>query len=280
MPEEVTNEQQVIEEQPQDNGEGNEPEAVLTSEEPQESGLPDEASERTKREFEKLKEHNRKLAEENKALKGGEKPKPSLLDEYMGGSFMAPSVQPQMMQMPQLPNFDNLSQAKVEEVKQNLIDEQGYLDAQELEKRLGRANEAERRAQLAEQKAERALERVARFEIDAQKKQLYAAFPELDPSSNQFSPDAYQLVKNKMLEQLVETGEQRPLEAAQDMERYFRKAQIPQAKQQAMQARTQAMSVGTPGKAGSTSSAEYDELRKRSMTDDAAMDERIRRAGI
>lgn len=262
MPEEVKQEQ--LEEQetvPQ--SEDNDSEEVLTSEEPQE--LPENSSERTKREFEKLKESNRRLKEELDSFQKGT-PKTSVLDEYLTQSQFTPPK--------------SVPQAVSQEVAQNLIDEQGYLNAPELEKRTARIIEADRRAQLAEEKANKALERVARFEVDAQKKQLHQAYPELDPSSDTFNPDAYELVKNKLLDQLVKTGEQDPMKAASEMEKFFRKKPISEEKQQAISQRSQAMSVGQTGKASAPSSSSLDELRKRSMTSDEAMDERIRRAGI
>lgn len=271
MPDEVNNEQIEEQSQVEPQGEGHAPEDMLASEEPQEAGLPEDASERTRREFEKLKEHNRKLAEENKALKGGTQTH-SLLDEYMAAQPFVPPTE--------LPQVPSLTQQQVQEVAQQLVDEQGYLNTSELDKRLAKAEEAQRKAQLAEEKANRALERVARYEIDNQKKQLHAAYPELDPSSNVFNPDAYELVKNKLLDQLVKTGEQNPIKAAQEMEKFFRKTPVSPEKQQAISQRSQAMSVGTTGKTTALSSSSYDDLRLRSMTSDEAMDERIRRAGI
>jgi hypothetical protein len=280
MPEEVQQDQNEQQPQADAQSEGNVSEEVVASTEPQEPGdLPETASERTKAEFEKLKEANKRLKEELDARSSGQQ-KPSLLETYLDTSPFQPPVAPQMPQMPQLPILQNVSQATAEAEAKKLYDEQGYVDANELDRRLSLIAQAEARAKAAEDKANKALERVARFEIDSEKKLLHAAYPELDPSSDKFNPKAFELVRDRMLGQLVETGQQNAMKAADEMSELFRKPQITPQQQQTLEQRSQATSIKPSGTASAAYASDFDELRKKSMTSDEAMDERIRRAGI
>lgn len=272
MPEEM--QEQIVQEQQgevvQEQGEGQQPGGMLTPQEPQE-GLPEEVSERTKREFEKLKEHNRQMAEELKALKGP--PRPGLLDSYGMGQY-TPPVAPQV---PQVQPQSYLPTATVEQIKQDVVDSEGYLNQAELERRLSSASQAEERARLAEEKAQQALEKVARFEANTQARDLYASYPELDPSHPQFNEEAYELVQGELLKQLVNRGSQNAIEAAHKMSRYFRKPQVTPAQRETLQARSQQSAVVQAKPA--PLSADQD-LVRRSLHDESAMDERIRLAGI
>lgn len=253
--------------EPQAQGEGQQPAAVPTAEEPQ--GLPEDASERTRREFEKLKEHNRKLAEENASLKGAQPQRPSVLEAYLS----QPPVQ-----MPQsFAPTPQVAQPQVEQIKRDLMAEDGYVNADELERRLRLAEEAEVRARQAEEKAQAALERVGRFEIDAQKKVLYQEYPELDPSHESFDEDAYDLVTKELLDQIVKSGQQDPLKAASKMSKYFRKPKVSEAQQQTLQERS--LASAPVGQTSPRPSDSLDDLRLRSLTDEQAMMERIKRAG-
>lgn len=276
MPEEVKEDQN--EQLDTAQSEENDSEEVVASEEQQEQDgvLPDGASERTKQEFEKLKESNRRLKEELDAQKAGQPQKPSVLEAYLNQQQPSDAV----MQQTSVPELQHVSQETAQAEAQKLYDEQGYVDAQELERRLTKINDAEQRAREAEQRANQALEKIARFEIDSEKKRLHEAFPEIDPSSEQFNPDAYELVKNKMLDQLVATGKQDAVKAAEEMSKYFRKAKLTPQQQQTLMQRSQASSIKTSGNASQAHASDFDELRKKSMTSDEAMDERIRRAGI
>lgn len=283
MPEEVTtdqNEQQETEAQ----SEGNASESLVAPEEPQEADgqLPEGVSERTRQEFEKLKDANKRLKSELDARSNGQPQPPSLLETYLTNQpFPAPAMTaPQLPPMPEMPTFQHVTQATAETEAKKLYDEQGYVDAQELERRLSVIERAEERARDAEAKAQRALERIGRFEVDAEKKRLHEAFPELDPSSDQFNPDAYELVKNKMLDQLMQNGSQNALKAAEDMAKYFRKPKLSPQQAQTLQERSQAAGIAPSGTAGAAYASDFSELRMKSMTSDEAMDERIRRAGI
>lgn len=265
MSEETQNGQ--VEEVVTPQGEEQQPVEMPTTEEPS-NELPDDASERTKQQFAKLKEHNKKLKEELDAAKGGTQRPPSLLESYVLHQPTAPVATP------------NLSQTQVAEITKQVVDAEGYLDQGELEARLRKADEAERRASQAEQRANQALERVARFEVDAQTKELYREFPQLDPSKvDIFDPKAYNLVKKELLSQLVEGQPQNAILAARNVSEYFDKKEVTPAQQQTLAQRQQATAHPVSGNA-SSSKVDFDDLRRRSMTSQEAMDERIRRAGI
>lgn len=252
-------------------GEEQQPAVMPTAQEPS-NELPEDASERTKREFEKLKEHNKKLADELEAVRGGQNKPPSLLESYV---LQQPSVS--ASQQPIV--TPNLAQTQVTEIKRQLVDEQGYLNQDELEARLRKAEEAESRAQEALKEARQSAERVARFEVDAQTKALYAQHPELDPSDESFDPEFYELTKNELLSQLVTGQQQNAIAAANKMRKYLPKKQITQQQQQVLEQRQQATGLTGTGNANSAG-ADFEVLKKQSLTSEEAMDERIRRAGI
>lgn len=274
MPEEISNgqEEQVLE-GIQDEAQGEEqPTDVSTVEEPTEAPqedegqLPDEAKERTKREFEKLKEHNKQLAEENKRLKGSSQPIPSVLD------FLAPQVpQPMQQFVPQVqPQHQPQYQPQPEP---QLVDDQGYVNTDVLKKELAEAKQARLEAEEAKRRALEAESRVSRFEQDAQTKRLYEAYPELDPLNEGFDQEAYNLVKNELTAQIVNTGSRDALSAAEKMSKYFRKA--PPANNQVLEQRRQATAVtGTTQRPPST---DFEDLKLRSRHDPDALFERLQR---
>lgn len=216
------------------------PEELQPSQKPAE--LPEDASERTKREFEKLKEHNKQLKEK---LNTYEKP-PSVLDAYRPSGL-------QNITPPSAQQFSNLNQTQVNQAVASFVDENGYVDVAALNSHLERANAqaraAEQRALVAEQRANRVEDRVSRFEVTQQTERLYQSFPELDPDNSAFDGDAYDLVSKELLDQLVKTGEQDAMKAANKMSRYFRTKKEEDAnRQQAIQARDSATSIVGSGK--------------------------------
>jgi hypothetical protein len=276
MPEDSQKLQEVVEETTTDEGE--QQEELQASEKPaEELELEGEVKDRTKEQFEKLKLANQELKRE---LEQAKRPTQSVL-----GS-MVPNFNPADVKLenfaPQV-QLQNLSEQKIEEIKQELVDADGYVNTQVLNQKLKFAEEAERRAKEAERKAQQAMDRVANYEINQQVKDLHSEFPELDPNSTSFNPDAYTLVQNELLNQLVQTGNQDGLGAARKMSRYFRPQESKQqdVKQRAIEEQKKAIiSVANSGKAQRTvSNEEYEDLKKRSLTDKDAMSERLRLAG-
>lgn len=262
MPEDTQKGQEEVKETTTPEPKGEEtPEEVSPSEEPTEE-LPKEASERTKEQFEKLKQHNadlKKQLEERSKL-------PSVLDL----SPSMPVVTPQMREK-YLPT-------PAPQPEPQLVDEQGYVNADVLKRQLQAADYARQKAEEAERRAQEAQQRVARFEQDAETRELYKLYPELDPLNEQFNQEAYDLVRNELTSQIVQSGKRDAVKAADRMSKYFRK---PQADQKVIEQRK----AVSPAPSGSKtqrplSDSELDDLRLRSRHDPAAVAERLKRIGL
>lgn len=158
-----------------------------------EEGLPEDVSERTRQEFDKLKAHNKELAEKLKALE----PKPESVFD---------SLRPQAPQA-----FANLTPQQVGDISQKFTDTEGYLDENALSKALREANE---RAQRAEVEAQKTREAFRQFEEKEQVRVTHHKFPQLDRDSDQFDPRFFELVRNEMIGQMMR-GEQDYLKAAE-----------------------------------------------------------------
>lgn len=195
------------------NGQGTEPSSLPNENQPADiqsettGELPEGVREKTKAEFEKLKEHNRQLAEQLEAERASKAKQPmlSVLD-----SLKPTYVEPQA---PVLTKEDtgNLPQQKVEDIVAQLTDENGYIDEALLKKTLQdariQAKKAEERAVSAEQKADQAIASVSRFNQSQTVAKTHADFPEVDPDSEKFNPKLYNLVKNELVGQMLEGRE-------------------------------------------------------------------------
>lgn len=278
MPEEIQKgQEELVTEEVKTQGE-EQPEELSTSEEPteesqeetQENELPEDAKERTKREFDKLKAHNAELKrqlEENQKL-------PSVLD-YPG--FDVPNINPEVRQQYMKPVQPNVQQFYPNnQPEPQLVDEQGYVNADVLKSQLKRAEEARTRAEQAERRAMEASQRVAKFEQDAETKALYQEYPELDPLHESFNRKAYELVRNELTSQIINTGKRDAMSAANKMSEYFRPIQP--SNQKVLEQRKQATTVSgnQPRQVGT----DLEELRKRSQNDPNAVAERLRRLGL
>jgi hypothetical protein len=190
------------------------PEPIPSENKPAESAepiLPDGVKERTKEEFDKLKTHNSELKQELETYKN----KVSVLD----------SLKPS-------PTFPNLSETKVEEVKNELVDENGYVDVNRLNLALKTAND---RAEKAEAKANQAEQRVQNFEESEAVKKAHAEFPQLDPHNTEgFDPKFYEAVRNELVSQMMKGG-QDLVKAAHDVSSWYQpKVDVGQAKEEAV----------------------------------------------
>lgn len=168
--------------------EGQQQEPVPSSEQPAEEtpGLPEDASERTREQFEKLTKKNQELAqklEEFEKSKPQEKPK-SVFDE------LRPSEQ----------DYSHLDQHQVDQISSDFVDENGYVDVQRLNKALSEAN---RRAQEAIQMAQQAQQRAQKFEETEQQRRAFSKHPRLDPSNEQFDRRFHEAVRNEVIGQMM-----------------------------------------------------------------------------
>lgn len=178
--------------------------AEVISTQPEPTGqLPEGVSERTKLEFEKLKEANRLLAEQVKAQKQPET-RQSVFDQFK------PLAQPAApVVAPQAP----------------LETEDGYIDGSVLTQRMALLEEQARRAQ---EEARRAQEEIANFQLTAQQKAVFAKYPELDPSSDRFDPAMTKRVSNEIFGQLSTVGREDYMSAADSVFSLFKPTETPQ----------------------------------------------------
>lgn len=197
-------------------------EEVVASQTPAE--LPDDAKERTRIEFEKLKEHNRQLAEENALLKA---PKQSVLE----------SLTPNQVNGA---NYSNLNPKQVDEVIKSLVDENGYLDEALLRTTLEKHNrevaEAKAIAEQARQEALRARSEVSKFEETRETRIAHKKFPNVDPYSKTFDPNFFEAVKNTLLGSMYEGKKVTLIEACRKVsETYQPKTDKQEVKAKAVQ---------------------------------------------
>lgn len=194
-------------------------EAVPTSEKPAEQteqtdDLPEDVSERTRLQFEKLKAQKRAVEEENALLKQSQtKAQPqysSVLDELN----------------PQTPAVGNLKPDQVADITQSLMDKEGYIDPDLLNKTL---RDAEERAKRAEAKAEEASKRIEKFEETQIVSKVHAQFPQLDPHSPSFDPRFWELTKNEMIGQLMQ-GKQDYAAAAKKVSGFLNQEKVKETK--------------------------------------------------
>jgi hypothetical protein len=268
MPDEIQNGQEELQAQGEET-----PEVLSTSEEPVVEGLPDDSSERTREQFEKLKAHNAELKKQLEAKEQQERSTiPSPLQAHM--SLPVPEVQPEVRQQYQQPVYQ---QPPVQEPQ--LMDEQGYVNGDVLTAQLKKAQEAEQRAQEALRRAQEAEARVSQFEINQETRELYQAYPELDPSSQVFDRDAYDLVANELTSQIVKSGRRDAMGAAAKMQKYFRKTTPQQEKVLEQRAQVVTPSAGSVTQTSASADLDYDSLKKRSRYDANALYERLERNG-
>ena len=161
-------------------------------EEKPEEVLPDDVSERTKQEFEKLKQRNKELAAKLAAHEQQETN--SLLDTLTGSTQ-------------QVVEQSNLPQGQVEDIVKNLTDENGYIDEALLKNTLqnasNTANQAVLAAQQAQMAARKAEERISKYEQNENAKKAYAEFPQSDPDNDAYDPQFMEMVRNEMIGQAM-----------------------------------------------------------------------------
>ena len=219
--------------------------------------LPDGVSERTAKEFEKLKEHNKILAEKLKEHEVKlEQPKKSGLDDIKYNA----------------PQFAALSQGQIDNVAQNFVDENGYVDIESLTKALNQANA---NALAAAAEAKRSREEIERYNHTSEVKATYKEYPELDPDNENYDETFYEMTENEIYGQLKKGKKVNFLDAANRVAKLYnpraKKQAASEAKEQekanANTKRVQATTTVGQNKA-TAQSVEHDELVERSRKGD------------
>jgi len=213
-----------------------------------EDSLPDEVSDRTKEQFEKLKEKNKELAQKLEILEKvnqPEEPKISALDR------LRPTSQP-VISEPVKPEEDD-----------QLIDENGYIDEAHLKKVQSKAKDAEEKARIAQQKADEAMRRIEEYEVTQEKKRVHSDFPEIDPYSPKFNKEIYDQVSKDMLWNLVNVGKEDFYGSTQKVVQRYRDSQTGDAERQQQEEAKQEQiknEIQEPNKSGSVSQSRREEL--------------------
>lgn len=251
MPDELQGQENVVEEQPQ--------EEVTASDKPAEekgedSQLPEDASERTREQFEKLKQSNKELHDRLRQLEEEKnRPKESVLD----------SLTPQ--QQSQLDQLQKDDPQGADDLLNSIVDSNGYVDVALLKKTLSDATQA---AQEAKQQASQAVESLRKYTETEQIKVAHQKYPEMDPNSDKFDPRFYDLVKNELVGQLMQ-GKRDVVSAAEKISQLYKpnveKKEAEVKKQEvAKQKEQQVRQIGSTGtgtrKPSGYDSMEYDDL--------------------
>lgn len=261
MPDDVQNEQvvetPVVEEK--------QPEAMLTSEETsKETELPEEVSERTRVEFEKLKQHNKELQEKLRQQEEQDIPESVYAD-----------LKPKEANKQLLQNFNaNLPQNELDK----LMDENGYIDPVLLKQTL---ENSQSQAQQALAEAKRMREEFENARETEQVKQAHKQFPMLDPKSTDFNPQFFDAVKNEMVSQMIR-GQKDLVSAAAKVAGWFpiQTTKKDDAEKKDLQAK-QANLTGTSLSRPPAKESDDQELVKRMWKGDRnALLERLKKSGL
>ncbi len=239
-----------------------------------EGELPEGVSEKARREFEKLKESNRRMAEKLNAYEKPKTERRSALDTF--------APQP-MYGVPQ-------PQAEVsEDIPEIAPDENGYIDVSVINQTnkalAARLKRLEEEAKAARKKAEDAEVRVAKYEHTEKSAKVYAQFPHLDPTSDQFDEKFSDLVRKELLDQMVNQGKEDYLGAAQRVKtEYYDPTSKPTppvdtAKQENLQKREQ-ISAPSSSRGQRTQMDDETLIQATRMGNTAALNERLKRSGF
>lgn len=256
-------------------------------EEPQ---LPEgDIKDRTREEFDKLKQSNKELKQENEDLKRDTR---NILESLRPEPMPQPEQPRQAAPQPQAPNANNyshLNQNQVNQITQQIIDDNGYLNEQALMNELNKSNqalqEADRRVKLAEEKAEKAAQSAQAavtsmqdFQESQQMQAVHKKYPALDPKSEGFDPNFYDAVRNELVSSMIANKKFTVMDSADKWAKMFTKQEAPKDPQQ--RAKEQLSTQMPRRQTSNQSMIDHGELVTRTMHGDPnALAERLRRIG-
>ena len=245
------------------------PEAEQTTEV---SELPEDASERTREQFEKLKQHNADLQDRLKALETST-PETSVFDAFRP---METPVAP----MPEF-SFPGVPQNQVNDTVANLVDENGYLDEKILKSTL---SDLQKQIKDAKEEAANARKVYEQKEESEQVRVTHSKYPQLDPKSPNFDRKFFERVKEKMIVQFI-NGSRNFLEAADNVAADYPLKQVEkqdaQKKQdQVRQINATGSSAGRSAAPAKTSYSDEELVRRTRAGDTSALMERLSKAGL
>lgn len=207
--------------------------------------LPDEVKERTKRNFERMRQERdeaRRLAE---------------------------SLQK---------NAQVLSPQQVAEIKDDFVDSEGNVDVTGLQAALRQANQIAAQA-LAQ--ATQSQEEIRKYEQTRQTAEAYQQFPQLNPDSPEYDEGFYKAVRNHLMGEYSENRSATLIQGAQSVAQFYRpveavKKQAVAEFKQAQEKREQGP-IETGKGASRETQADANELKRRTMLNDTyAIMERLK----
>lgn len=229
--------------------------------------LPEDASERTKEQFEKLKQHNAQLQERLKTLEAP--PETSVLDTFKPLGTEA--------EVPQF-SFPGVPQEQVDNAVANLVDKDGYLDEKILKSTL---SDLQQQIKAAKEEAANLRKTYEQKEENEQVRVTHNKYPQLDPKSSQFDPKFFEKVKEKMIVQFV-NGKRDFLAAADSVaEDYPLKVEKQEAQKKQDQVRQINATGSTSGRSSTPMKTSFDDdlVRRTRAGDSSALMERLSKAG-
>jgi len=270
--EELKVEQTVEEEQPQE-----QPQEQPVEKQTEEPKLPDDVKQRTKQEFDKLKQSNKELKETVKKytdVLSSLKPQEAAPPNQFTSSF-----EPILTNQPPSA-YPGLTQQQIKDTFENLVDSEGYVDVnllkEELEKQRRRAEYAEQKAKEAEEAAKKAVKTVDDFQRTQKMREVHAKYPQIDPDSPQFSETMWEAVRNEIIGQWVTIG-------TEDVEAAAKKwydILYPMAKDKEADKKAQINAIPTQPMSTSSTFEDYQALVEATRKNKkGALAERIKRAG-
>ena len=237
--------------------------------------LPEEVSERTRQQFEKLKKHNQELAA--KLAEKETQPVESVFDSFN------PKVEAQAKAQ----DYDYLNQQQVSNIANQFVDQDGNVDINGLNNALTNAN---LQAQNAVKEARQAREEIARWEENRQTKEAHVKYPQLDPlKKDKFDRDFYELVRDRMVSNFTKGVKKTFKEVADDISKVYHSTDNGTAEKavaeykQKQQARRQGPIEEGKGQPP-TDKATLEELRRDTRRggglNNPALDARLKKLGI
>jgi hypothetical protein len=238
--------------------------------------LPEEVSDRTKEQFEKLKKTNQELADKLKKYERSEYGD-SVFD-YLNGRVQSP--QEQQVQRPKATEYSNLNQRQVDNIVDQFISDDGTVNIAAMNKALGDANKM---ADQANKRATAAVQKLQQIEEKRQVAEAHQKYPWLNPQSDTFDPQGYELVRDRILRNMVTGKDQSVAEVAADVSKIYKpsvdlvaeqKKAVDDFKQS--QAKKATAGAVSPNKGQPRQTASYSDLREKTLQGDtAALDERL-----
>jgi hypothetical protein len=238
---------------------------VESSEEGLAADLPEGVSERTQKEFEKLKESNRQLKAQL-----DQTPQESVYDIFKA--------------MPEMPTAQHVAPAGAQAVQPSAyVDEYGNVDAARFNAALAEANA---RAEEASKIANEAINKVQASEQSRQEKEAYAKHPQLDKRSPEFDKNFFQLVKNQVIANYASGIDSDLSSIADSLSTIYRPTNVEAVKEEAVknykEVERKKSASGSPSTAQRPSTDMTDEeLRESSNAgDELSLAKRLQKAGI